>query len=181
MILQLAGIVEPYPPQAMAHVEYARELGTVVHEWAEFVDQRYSQLDLEAMLVKLENTVPHPYLVAYRKFLDKYDPEWQYIETPFSREGIAGCPDRVGWIWLNPATRIPVIIDLKTSQKSAPHWQIQLTAYQWLMDILECHLFVLHLGKDESFELLPYAAATNVWEAAITVSKWKIAAGMKVK
>lgn len=175
-VLRLSGITQPYPdnPMVMGFVEHARELGTRVHEWCEYLDDGLDDVEL------LAGTELLPYVLAYRRFCDQYQPEWEQIEGGLAKEGCAGTPDRIGTI-MRGKSRIPIIADIKTPKKAEKHWQIQLSGYQWMTNRLDCLLYVVHLASDASFKLRPYESDIPTWEAALTVAKWRMANGGKIR
>lgn len=179
--LQMAGVIEPYPVEAMAAVEHARELGEIVHEWCEWLDRENFEDEAYLMttIEQLRDSEPLGYVAAYQAFVLEHKPAWTHIEVPHTREDIAGTPDRIGYLELN-GERVPAIIDIKTAKQIKSWWQIQLTAYQWLAEILECRLFAVWLHPDGSFDLLPYESAENVWQCVLGLVKWQIAAGRKL-
>lgn len=182
-VLRLSGICQPYPelPSVLNHVEHARELGEVVHEWADFVDNGgASPYDINCEIYDLEDSEPLPYVLAYQRFREKHEPEWEHIEQSFHLDGCAGTPDRIGTI-LRGGKRIPVIVDLKTPRKEEKHWQLQLSGYQWLASRIDCLLYVVHLASDATFKLRAYESDIPTFRAALTVAKWRMEHGAKIK
>lgn len=171
-VLALSGITKPYPDEAQANVERAANLGKRVHQWATWMDEEDSpdpgELDV------LSGTRILPYLLAYQKFREDFNPRWSQIEYSFVRDGVAGTPDRIGLLHLEE-DRIAVIVDLKTQKKPAAHWGIQLSGYQWLIEgDLSWKLYVVWLQEDGTYKMLNYSINSAVWEAALTVAKWQI-------
>lgn len=175
-VLRLSGITQPYPeiPSVMNFVEHARELGERVHEWCDYLDNGGDAVE------NLEDTELLPYIMAYQRFREEHKPEWEHIEQSFQSGGCAGTPDRIGSI-VRGKKRIPVIVDLKTPNKAEKHWQIQLSGYQWLSNRIDCMLYVVHLASDSSFRLRPYESDLLTWEGALTVAKWRLANGGKIR
>lgn len=175
-VLRLSGITQPYPdnPMVMNFVEHARELGTRVHEWCDYLDEG------GLLVADLEDSELLPYVTAYQRFREKHQPGWIHVEDSFTKDECAGTPDRIGSILYRDVVT-PVIIDIKTPKKAEKHWQIQLSGYQWMTGALECRLFALHLASDASFKLRPYESDIPTWEAALTVAKWRIANGGKIR
>lgn len=167
-VMELSGIVKPYPEEAMYHVERARRLGEFTHKWTQSLDQGNSDV------ASLEGTRLLPYVVAYQRFREEHRPNWSHIEQPFVRDDIAGTPDRIGRIRLGDE-RVPAIVDLKTSRKPETFWGVQLSGYLWLLKgDPGWRLFVVWLQKDGTFKLLNYSIQTPVWEAAITLARWQM-------
>lgn len=179
-VLRLSGIVQPYPDSAKQFVEHARDLGETVHEWAEFLDSSPNPLAYQYDC--LEESEPLPYVMAYQRFREEHEPLWEHIETSFADTALdcAGTPDRIGTI-AKGKKRIPVIIDIKTPKQAQEHWQLQLSAYQYLSRRLDCGLYVLHLAKDASFKLRPYESDTETFLSAVRVAQWRLKNGVKVK
>ena len=175
-VLDLAGLIKPYPPAAMPYVEAARDLGQALHEWAEWMDTADPAIDPAAFDV-LGGTELLPLVLAFQKFRLEHRPRWDSIEEPFYRQGVGGTPDRIGTMEMFDGTFATVILDIKTPKQSQAHWQLQLSAYSWLVPFLECQLFALWLHQDASFELLPYEPAVDVWEGALKVAEWKLRHG----
>jgi len=179
-VLRLSGICSPYPeiPSVMNHVEHARELGETVHEWCDFLDGHRGEMDVNDAIVILEGSEPLPYVLAYQRFREDYEVEWENIETSFTLEGCAGTPDRIGTI-VRKEKRIPVIVDIKTPRQPEKHWQIQLSGYQWLANRLDCLLYVVHLASDATYKLRAYESDIGTFCAALRVAQWKVANGKK--
>lgn len=105
-----------------------------------------------------EDADTHGYLLAYRRFLADYRPEWAGIETITAcpELGLAGTVDRFGWLY----DGIPIILDIKTGAKlhNAP-LRAQLTGYQRLLSNDAQHnfhaqrLLALQLRKDGTYVL----------------------------
>lgn len=174
-VLRLSGIVEPYPPHAARFVEAAGELGETVHQWCQFLDEGGS--DVSA----LEGTPLLPYLVAYQRFREKHLPDWEQIEQPLADEelGIAGTPDRIGYITWDGA-RVKTIVDLKTAKKPEKWWGLQLALYKYLYGGATALLSV-HLRDDGQFTPTPYLDAQKAALAAVEVAHWKILNGGKIR
>lgn len=176
-VLSLSGIVQPYPESAAAFVEHAGTLGTVCHEWAEFLDtQDWADTS------PLQDSEPLPYVLAYQRFRQEHMPEWEHIEQSFTDPKLdcAGTPDRIGTI-KRGKSRIPVIIDIKTAKQVAKYWPIQLSGYQVLANRMDCMLYVCHLAGDGSFKLRPYESDTLTFLAAVQVARWRLNNGAKVR
>lgn len=181
-VLSLSGIVQPYPESAAAFVEHAGTLGTVVHEWAEYLDLNPLGGDESLAIECLEDSIPLPYVLAYQRFLQEHQPEWEHIEQSFTDPKLdcAGTPDRIGTI-KRGKSRIPAIIDIKTAKQVAKYWPIQLSGYQLLANRLDCMLYVVHLAGDGSFKLRPYESDTLTFLAAVQVAQWRLRNGAKVR
>jgi hypothetical protein len=174
-VLELAGIVTPYPdiPIVQFHVEQARRLGSCTHRWARFIDESRRDGELvdaaSAAILDLDDTDLLPYVTAYCRFLAQYDVNWEFIELGFSREDCGGTPDRVGVV-----DGRPTILDIKTSKAVYRHWQLQLSGYKWMaMAKNDCELTVLHLFDNGLYEVLPYEADLVTWYGALNVARWK--------
>jgi hypothetical protein len=166
-VLEMSGLIPPYPPDARFFVERAGDLGEAVHEWAQYIDTTEDP-DVDG----LEGCDLVPYIMAYQKFREKYQPEWLSIEQPAIREGIGGCADRIGYLCNGDQNY--TILEIKTSQRIANWWGLQLTGYQWIYEEYEARLQVLHLGRNASYRLLEYPSEPGVWDAAMQISHWKI-------
>ena len=177
-VLRLSGICPPYRdiPMVMGFVEHARELGERVHEWCDYLDNGCDDVE------SLEGSQLLPYVLAYRRFCEDHLPEWQHIEASFSDSviGCAGTPDRIGSI-KRGKNRTPAIIDIKTPNKAEKHWQIQLSAYQYLSHRLDCMLFVVHLASDASYKLRPYESDIETFLSATRVAQWRLQNGAKIR
>lgn len=168
-VLQESGIAPAYPPEAMSYVEAAREKGEAVHQWCEYADRGGD--DFRLLEDPEYDQQVLPYILAYQRFRTDYLPEWQFIEMPFHRDDCGGTPDRIGTI----AGEI-AILDIKTPKRAAPHWQIQLSAYQWIggLEKESLKLYVLLLGCDATYRLLPYESDIPTWECALHIARWKL-------
>jgi hypothetical protein len=143
----------------------------VTHEWTEYWD-RAPEHRREVIDILRENEEESlPLVIAYSRFGEDHDYKWDFIEMGYSRDDVAGTPDRIGVVDGQIA-----IVDIKTSKKPARHWQLQLTGYQWLCGIEEAKpkLYVLHLAGDATYRLLPYEADMKTWMAALEVARWKV-------
>jgi hypothetical protein len=169
-LLEMVGIVPPYPEDAKANVEAAGKLGTGVHSACELID---CGLENSSTIEKAIDPKLVPYVAGYGQFLVDMKPSWEYIEQPFSKEGIAGTPDRIGHITTKTGAVVPVIVDLKTAKRIAAHWGIQLSAYQWLSE-WDGLLYVLWLKANGKYELINFPFA-EVWHSAVEVAKWIVA------
>lgn len=167
-VLELSGISPEYPETAA--MEYARDLGWAVHDWCTYLDSEDGEDSIEG----LEGTELVPYILAYQRFRVDYRPKWQHIEQSFSREDCGGTPDRIGLIDVD-SKPVKVILDLKTPQRIGKHWQIQLSAYQWLAESKSSELYVLQLGKDAAYKLTRFESDRKTWLAALRVARWKLA------
>lgn len=163
-ILEMAGLCGNYPPEAMGYVEWAGDLGDAVHEWCAYID-RTSNHDIDG----LEGSEITPYVLAYTNFINKYQPNWQFIEIPFELEGIPGTPDRIGTI----GGEI-VIVDIKTARKYQPWWGIQLTAYKDITKLVNAKLYSLHLLETAEYALIQHDTDYATWDAAREISFWKL-------
>jgi hypothetical protein len=166
-VLRMSGIVQPYPDAAQRFVEHARNLGETVHDWCDYLDR-------DGFIVEeLRDTEILPYVLAYSRFREECSPCWDSIEESVSALGCAGTPDRIGNIRVKGIHE--VLIDIKTPRKAEAHWGIQLSAYQILTGRSECALYALLLSSDATYKLIPYKSEPEVFLAALTVAKWKLA------
>lgn len=166
-VLELSGISPQYPQTAA--MEYAKDLGWAVHDWCTWLDtDGVEEDDIEA----IAGSELVGYVLAYQKFRKDYSPEWERMECSFYREDCGGTPDRIGTILIK-GKRTPVIVDLKTPVRAATHWQMQLSAYQWLSELDSSELYSLQLGKDSMYKLTRFSADRETWLAALRIARWK--------
>lgn len=129
--------------------EAAARRGTAVHEACALID--YGEEPEETPEIA-------GYLLAYRRFLKDWKPEWKLIECPIADRNMkmAGTMDRFGIIHNAPA-----ILDIKTGQLHDAALSAQLTAYAnlWLYQLEDDplppfpSLYALKLSKDGTYEL----------------------------
>lgn len=125
--------------------EIAARRGTKVHEACMLID--YGEEPEEDPEIQ-------GYLMAYRRFLQDYAPEWEGIEKPVGslQCGYAGTIDRYGKI-----TGFNSVLDVKTGQKHKPALQAQLNGYWWLLIKQKYEaekLYGLYLRNDGTYELV---------------------------
>ncbi len=179
-VLRLSGICQPYPedPRVMALVRHAGELGSCVHDWCDYVDA--GETDVE----RLRDTDVLPYVLAYRRFTEECEPEWEAIEQSVCDPvlGVAGTLDRIGTMKRGNGRR-PVIVDIKSPKAAAKYWQVQLSAYQYLSSPgrLDCSLFVVHLASDGSYKVRPYESDIETFLCAVKVAQWRVKNGVKIR
>lgn len=115
------------------------------------------------------------YLLAYRRFLKDYRPDWEGIEylTGNLELGLAGTIDR--WGTLYDGTR--VIVDIKTGAtlRDAP-LRGQLTGYKRLLsnDRVRFHaqkLYALHLKRDGTYTFRPVLQDDPLLDACLYIEK----------
>lgn len=115
------------------------------------------------------------YLLAYRRFLKDYRPDWEGIEylTGNLELGLAGTIDRWGTLY----DGTPVIVDIKTGAtlRDAP-LRGQLTGYKRLLSNDRVHfhaqkLFALHLVKDGTYTLRPVQQDDALLDACLYLEK----------
>jgi hypothetical protein len=180
-VLRLSGICQPYPeiPSVLNHVEHARELGETVHQWCDHLDLGGDRAVAEEALADSE---PLPYVIAYTRFLEECRPSWEAIEKSFANVelGVAGTPDRVGAITHGGLCGTLAIIDIKTPSKPEKHWQLQLSAYQYLTGRNDYKLFALHLASDATYRLRSYKSDIETFLAAVKVAQWRLKNGVKL-
>lgn len=176
-VLELAGITGYSDRIPRYLIEHAGELGTAVHKACHYLD--LGELDVNTVDEQIAG-----YVMGYHKFCREYEPFWYFMEEPFadSKLGVAGTPDRIGEILASPDDpKSRCIIDIKTAAKAEKHWGLQLSAYAILSGLgkQDYALYVLHLKRDGSFQLLPYKFEPDVFRAALTVAQWKNRNGNK--
>ena len=130
-------------------LEEAKERGTAVHELTEAIDLGFPPEYIDPAL--------EGYAVAYLKFLEDYDVEWDYIEHRFyePKMGFCGTIDRVGMI-----DGVPCVLDIKTTSSPSVDQKIavccQTAAYSLGIEDEYNHYidrFALYLHKDGTYEL----------------------------
>ena len=130
-------------------LEEAKERGTAVHELTEAIDLGFPPEYIDPAL--------EGYAVAYLKFLEDYDVEWDYIEHRFyePKMGFCGTIDRVGKIDGEDA-----VLDIKTTsspsvdQKIAVVCQTSAYGYAVFPDRTDFRRYALYLHKDGTYELM---------------------------
>jgi hypothetical protein len=165
-VLELAGITGYSDRIPRYLIEHAGELGTAVHKACHYLD--LGELDVNTVDEQIAG-----YVMGYHKFTQEYAPDWELMEQPMADLGlgVAGTADRIGRIRSQQVGS--VILDIKTAAKAEKHWGLQLSAYALLAGRQECGLYVLHLKRDGSFQLLPYKFEPDVFLAALKVARWK--------
>ena len=115
------------------------------------------------------------YLLAYRRFLKDYRPDWEGIEylTGNLELGLAGTIDRWGTLY----DGTPVIVDIKTGAalRDAP-LRGQLTGYKRLLsnDRVRFHaekLYALHLKRDGTYTFRPVLQDDPLLDACLYIEK----------
>lgn len=181
-VLEMAGISGYADGVPRFYVERAGQIGTAVHRACQFLEQ--GELDLETVDEQIAG-----YVLGYNKFLQAFEPDWAVIEEPMvdMELGLGGTPDRIGMMWepnqlgAPGDLAVPVIVDIKTAVKPEAHWGLQLSAYAMLSGREDYSLYVLHLGRDGNYDLIPRKFERDVVLAAIQVASWRIQNGAKLK
>ena len=132
-------------------LDEAKERGTAVHELTEEIDLGFPPEYIDPAI--------EGYALAYLKFLEDYDVEWDYIEHQFyePKMGFCGTIDRVGKI-----DGADAVLDIKTTSAPSADQKIavciQTAAYASAMcgrgyfhD--EYETYALYLHNDGSYEL----------------------------
>lgn len=116
-----------------AILEEAKERGTAVHELTEAIDLGFPPEYIDPAV--------EGYAVAYLKFLEDYDVEWDYIEHRFyePKMGFCGTIDRVGKI-----DGKDCVLDIKTASSPSVDQKIAVC--------LQTAAYDFGLGKDEGFD-----------------------------
>ena len=171
-VLTLSGItdVSAVPAAILAR---AAQIGSAVHQACHFLDE--DDLDL----MTLDSGIVG-YVLAYQRFKEKTG----FVPKLIEHRGIGQCRgirfgyclDRIGDIGDDS-----VLIDLKTSTKPWPSWQIQTAAY--------CEGYghegprmAVHCHKDGTFDILPHNDEADflVWKDCLGIAWWKMTHGFKV-
>lgn len=112
------------------------------------------------------------YIMAYRRFLADFKPEWVGIEKMVGSEslGYAGTIDRYGYIF-----GVPCVLDIKTGGYHKQAITAQLTGYHRLLSF-ECGFipekhYGLYLHKDGTPELKEFDADPELFNACVTINK----------
>ena len=131
-----------------AILEEAKERGTAVHELTEAIDYGMPPEELEEGLVG--------YALAYLRFLDDYEVEWELVEHQFyaSEWGFCGTIDRVGVV---DGERC--VVDFKTTSAPSTEQKIavccQTAAYASGIDPLNGRgRYALYLRSDGTYEFM---------------------------
>lgn len=149
--------------------------GTAVHAACEAIDWGYSADGHEdAELV--------PYLRAYEKFLDEYEPEWKISERVVCHPRLmyAGRLDRYGTI-----RGEKVVVDIKTGTTVGMWHGVQLAAYQLALgtempDATDAGRMVVRLMSSGEFKVERHdgRGLTEVWHRAVSLWWWRAEAGL---
>lgn len=142
--------------------EAAARRGTAVHEACALID--YGEEPEETPEIA-------GYLVAYRRFLKDYRPDWELIEFPMGDLpiGYAGTLDRFGAF----PDDLPVLLDIKTGQLHDAALSAQLTGYLNLLKNLPGHrtalpkLYALKLSRDGTYDLRQITPDPDLWNACL--------------
>lgn len=152
---------EIYENAPLWQLEAAAERGTAVHEAAEALDTTGSAQIADEHL---------PYLLAYKAFLQDYQPSWVLIEQPLyhPQHRYAGTVDRFGALLGDAA-----LVDIKTTYTVyKPLCRAQLNLYR-LMLIARGYpvhkMYILHLKRDGTYKLIPFTEDEPLAFALITI------------
>lgn len=162
-VLAEAGLWTPVAAAFGADMEYARQLGTAVHEATQMDDE--GDLDEETVAADVL-----PYLDAWRKFRTDMQPEVLAVEKRVwhPQYRYAGTIDRI--LKVND---YPTVVDIKTG---APHpaTAVQTAAYRECLATPHRRASV-HLTKEGTYKIEFYPSRTDfgVFLAALTVANWK--------
>jgi hypothetical protein len=146
--------------------QQAADRGTRIHAACCAIDYGCTVEDTEGI---------EGYLLAYRRFLKDYRPDWEGIEylTGNLELGLAGTIDR--WGTLYDGAR--VIVDIKTGAtlRDAP-LRGQLTGYKRLLsnDRVRFHaekLYALHLKRDGTYTFRPVLQDDPLLDACLYIEK----------
>lgn len=175
-VLTLAGISDL--STVPAHIlEKARQIGTAVHEAAQFLDE--GDLDMESLDPSIVG-----YMVGYQRFREEHEFKATLIEHRMVGEvdGMAyGMTlDRLGRM---KGYDCEVLLDIKTSSRPSASWAIQTAAYVDGYGCGDPFRLVVHVSKDGTFKLIPYNEGEDfeVWRSALRVAYWRLNHGAKLK
>lgn len=127
-------------------LEEAKERGTAVHEMTENTDLGFEPEYVDPFI--------EGYIVAYLRFLNDYDVEWDYIEHRFYEplRGFCGTADRVGKLDGHPC-----VLDIKTASSPSADQKIavccQTAAYNAGLGDVGYDRYALYLHSDGSYDL----------------------------
>lgn len=131
-----------------AILEEAKERGTAVHELTEAIDLGFPPEYIDPAV--------EGYAVAYLKFLDDYDVEWDYIEHRFyePKMGFCGTIDRVGKI-----DGKDCVLDIKTTSSPSVDQKIavccQTAAYDFGLGNEDgFDRYALYLHSDGTYDFM---------------------------
>src|SRR3990167_5252355 len=143
-------------------IDYARDLGTYVHAACALWDRLELDEDvLDPAIV--------PYLAGWRAFCQKHACRWRLIEDAdyHATLGYAGIVDRCGQVGFET-----FVVEIKTGQPAEWHG-IQLSAYLPLTGETDAGLMAVYLHADGTYNEVVYPNRFEVFEAALTVARWK--------
>ena len=137
-----------------AILDEAKERGTAVHELTEAIDLGFPPEYIDPAI--------EGYAVAYLRFLDDYEVEWDYIEHRFyePKMGFCGTIDRVGKI-----DGLDCVLDIKTTSSPSVDQKIavvcQTSAYGYAVfpgrgDFRRCALYLHNDGTYDLMDCLEY-------------------------
>lgn len=167
-ILRSAGIA-PASEFTNRKIEYAKDLGTYVHQACALDDR--GELDEDSL-----DEAIRPYLAAWRAFREQERPEWLAIEQPLASEcgNWAGTPDRVALFPEHETTRH--IVEIKSGEMKKWH-RIQAQGYLELIgEAIEGWRTLVYLKADGTFMIEHWAPShthLDVWAAAVVIATWK--------
>lgn len=154
---------EIYGTVAQYTLDAAADRGTRVHKLCEALDL-YGKADVQDDLL--------PYLQAYLQFRKDHTVQWEKIETAFHHptDRYAGTIDRYGLLDGTHA-----LVDFKTNYTvQKPLCAASLNLYRRMLEA-NClpvdKLYILHLRKDATYQLLPYDLDDALPDALLTLHR----------
>jgi len=154
-------------------LQYAKDLGTAVHQATEAYDQ--DDLEWES----IAGTAVEPYLAGWIEFRKTT----AFVPRLIEHRGVAEIDgQRYGWCLdregeLGARSRPPCVLDIKTGQPSRS-WSIQLAAYELALfrqDGIHRRRVVVHLPGDGTFKTFSFIFPLDehVWRWALALECWK--------
>lgn len=185
--LQPSGIILPRVSSILAPIvdlsaipkdtlDFARDRGKAVHRGCELLDLgTLDEDDLDEQLV--------PYIAAYAKFKDDWQPVWTAIEESGYHKTLlyAGTPDRRGWTTrrlvkgriVDTGKPYTILPDLKATYELNPAVQVQLSGYDLMGDKVADELWSVRLKKDGTYERTVHKPAHSTFLSCLNIFNWK--------